>query len=127
VIYTLSITFFSSRVFWGSTQVLCFGDPPGRIHGGSFGGVSETNGVSITYYSLLRVHRRETDGSTTHWFILTPLFMFPINDNDYNDYNTRLHHPDTKANASDAERTRAEERSKLITNAYQMIKASLKR
>jgi len=37
------------------------------------------------------------------------------------------HHPDTKSMASEAEKARAVERSKLITNAYQQIKSQMKR
>ena len=39
----------------------------------------------------------------------------------------RLYHPDTKASGSEAEKARAIERSKLITNAYQIIKSQMKR
>ncbi len=39
----------------------------------------------------------------------------------------RLHHPDTKASGSEAEKARAIERSKLITSAYQTIKSQMKR
>jgi hypothetical protein len=114
-IYTIDY-FLLLTHFGGSTQVLCIGDPPGRVQGGSFGGVSETNGVSVTWCL-----------SCGRLILSSPSSFFPINDNKNNNNDKRLHHPDTKANASEAERARAEERSKLITNAYQMIKASLKR
>jgi DnaJ-domain-containing protein 1 len=38
-----------------------------------------------------------------------------------------MHHPDMHSNGSEAEKARAVERSKLITNAYKTIKSQMKK
>lgn len=87
-------------------QVLRVGNSTRRNRHASLECISTTNAVGRTVPTHADSH---------------PLFLV------FSLCSCRRHHPDTKANASKAVQDRAIERSKLITNAYQTIKAEMKR
>jgi len=114
IVYVWKDVATSSQTFVSSRQLLCTWTPTWSQHERGVFCFSKTNDVSKLHtilFCYLYI--------SAHCVIenLKYLIHFTV---------SRMHHPDTKADASPAEKARAVERSKLISQAYQQIKSRLK-